>query len=105
MSMSLSTVYLILYWQKHSVENRYLENNSYSMIGFFQDDDNKPPKGVLTILPIMLSSVIMALLCYTGPELLASMAVPFKMNIEDGIFFGFLALLTASLMFPRMVAR
>lgn len=70
-----------------------------------QEDESKPPKGVLTILPIILSSIIMSLLCYTGPELLASMAVPFKMNIEDGIFYGFLALLTASLLFPRMVGR
>ncbi|XP_060564465.1 glycosylphosphatidylinositol anchor attachment 1 protein-like [Ruditapes philippinarum] len=68
-------------------------------------DFEDKPEGVITILPLMLSSVIMALLCYTGPELLSNMAVPFKMNIEDGIFFGFLALFTASLLFPRMVAR
>ncbi|WAR12524.1 GPAA1-like protein, partial [Mya arenaria] len=61
--------------------------------------------GVLSILPLVLSSTIMAVLSYTGPDVLASMAVPFKMNIEDGIFYGFLALFTASLFFPRMVAR
>ena len=37
--------------------------------------------------------------------MLAGMAVPFKMNIEDGIFFGYLALFTASLFFPKLVAR
>ncbi|XP_053401359.1 glycosylphosphatidylinositol anchor attachment 1 protein-like [Mercenaria mercenaria] len=63
------------------------------------------PVGVTTILPLLLSSFIMALLCYTGPDILSNMAVPFKMNIEDGIFFGFLALFTASMLFPRMVAR
>jgi hypothetical protein len=74
----------------------------FKLLHFLQEDK---PEGVITILPLMLSSVIMALLCYTGPELLSNMAVPFKMNIEDGIFFGFLALFTASLLFPRMVAR
>ncbi|KAL4235222.1 Glycosylphosphatidylinositol anchor attachment 1 protein [Mactra antiquata] len=68
-------------------------------------DMEDKPQGVLTILPLLLSSCIMAILCYTGPDILAGMAVPFKMNIEDGLFYGFLALFTASLLFPRMVAR
>jgi len=69
----------------------------------FQDEDR--PTGFMTIMPLLFSSVIMAILSYSGPEVLASFAVPFKMNIEDGVFFGFLALFTAALMFPKMVAR
>ncbi|XP_052231014.1 glycosylphosphatidylinositol anchor attachment 1 protein-like [Dreissena polymorpha] len=69
------------------------------------DDHDDRPSGVLSILPLVLSSVIMSVLCYTGPELLSSVAVPFKMNVEDGIFYGFIALFTASLMFPKMIAR
>ena len=68
----------------------------------FQEDR---PTGIMSVLPILFSSVLMALLCYTAPEILADMSGSMKMNIEDGIFYGVLALFTASLLFPRMVAR
>ena len=68
----------------------------------FQDER---PKGLISVIPILFSSVLMALLCYSGPDLLADMAVTMKMHVEEGIFYGVLALFTASLLFPKMVAR
>lgn len=92
--------------QKEKTEEKLDKDSLNKLVDEEPDLDMEDrPLGVMTILPIILSSVIMALLCYTGPDILSSMSVPFKMNIEDGIFFGFLALFTASMLFPRMVAR
>ncbi|KAL3859873.1 hypothetical protein ACJMK2_010062 [Sinanodonta woodiana] len=61
--------------------------------------------GILSTVPLLFSSTLMGLLCSMGPHLLASMSGSFRMHIEDGIFYGFLALFTASLIFPKMVGR
>ncbi|KAK3581097.1 hypothetical protein CHS0354_033886 [Potamilus streckersoni] len=70
-----------------------------------EEETFHPGSGILSTVPLLFSSTLMGLLCSMGPDLLASMSGSFRMNIEDGIFYGFLALFTASLIFPRMVRR
>ncbi|XP_021340708.1 glycosylphosphatidylinositol anchor attachment 1 protein-like [Mizuhopecten yessoensis] len=69
------------------------------------DDAAESPTGLLSILPLILISVLMGLLSYTGPEFITSVAPPIRMKIDDVITFGLMALFTASLLFPRMVGR
>ncbi|XP_060080129.1 glycosylphosphatidylinositol anchor attachment 1 protein-like [Ylistrum balloti] len=69
------------------------------------DDVAEPPTGLLSILPLILISMLMGVLSYTGPEFITSVAPPIRMKIDDVIAFGLMALFTASLLFPRMVGR
>lgn len=62
-------------------------------------------EGLITILPLMLFSFLMGVFCYTGPEFVTSIAPPFKIKVEDTVFFGLLALFTACLLLPRTVAK
>ena len=62
-------------------------------------------EGVVTILPLMLFSFLMGVFCFTGPEFVTSIAPPFRIKVEDTIFFGLLALFTACLLLPRTVAK
>ncbi|XP_033754624.1 glycosylphosphatidylinositol anchor attachment 1 protein-like [Pecten maximus] len=69
------------------------------------DDVAEPPTGLLSILPLILISMLMGVLSYTGPEFITSVAPPIRMKIDDVITFGLMALFTASLLFPRMIGR
>lgn len=69
------------------------------------EDVAEPPTGLLSILPLILISLLMGILSYTGPEFITSVAPPIRMKIDDVITFGLMALFTASLLFPRMIGR
>ena len=104
LSISSVLTYVLGAQKSHLIDMFWLRNKIIFKGLLFILQDEKPT-GFLTVVPILFSSVLMALLCYTGPDLLADLAVTMKMHVEEGVFYGFLALFTASLLFPKMVAR
>lgn len=68
-------------------------------------DEEAQRQGIVTILPLMLFSFLMGVFCYTGPEFVTNVAPPFRIKVEDTVFFGLLALFTACLLLPRTIAK
>ncbi|ESO90988.1 hypothetical protein LOTGIDRAFT_191474 [Lottia gigantea] len=58
--------------------------------------------GIVSIIPVIAISMLMASLAYTGPKLLTNVSHPFRLRPEDSLMFGLLALFCASVAFPKM---
>ncbi|XP_064599152.1 glycosylphosphatidylinositol anchor attachment 1 protein-like [Liolophura sinensis] len=57
------------------------------------------------IVPIILVSMVIGMLAYTGPNIFAASAQSFRLLTDDALTFGILALFLAGLFFPNIVAK
>lgn len=69
---------------------------------FFQDLQQST---WVQIVPIILVSLLIGLLAYTGPNIFAASAQSFRLLTDDALTFGILALFLAGLFFPNIVAK
>ncbi|KAK3085911.1 hypothetical protein FSP39_010424 [Pinctada imbricata] len=82
-----------------------MEAEEFSRALLEEQDETQTPVGVMSILPVILISLMMGVFSYVGPGIITGMAPPFRIKMEDTLFFGQLALYTASLLVPRMISR
>ncbi|CAG5134455.1 unnamed protein product [Candidula unifasciata] len=62
-------------------------------------------KGVLTILPVFLVSMLMGWMAHQGPELLTRIVPRFRIQTEDMIIYSLFAIFTAALAYPKLMTR
>lgn len=64
-----------------------------------------PTKGVQTILPVILVSMLMGWMACWGPELLTRIMPRFRIQTEDMIIYSLFAIFTAALAYPKLMTR
>ncbi|GFR89960.1 glycosylphosphatidylinositol anchor attachment 1 protein [Elysia marginata] len=69
------------------------------------DVNNPANQSVLSIVPIVLVSLLLAWMAHQGPELLMRIMPRFRIHTEDMVIYSMLAIFTAALMYPKMMIR
>lgn len=69
------------------------------------DPNNPANRGVLSITPIILVSLLLAWMAHQGPELLMRVMPKFRIHTEEMVIYSMLAIFTAALMYPKMMIR
>lgn len=70
-----------------------------------EEDIGLGNKGVMSVMPVLLISVLLGWLAYQGPELLTRIMPRFRIHTEDMILYSMLAIYTAALLYPKLMIR
>ncbi|XP_059141219.1 glycosylphosphatidylinositol anchor attachment 1 protein-like [Physella acuta] len=70
-----------------------------------EDEKPKSSKGVTTIVPVILISLLLSWMAHQGPELLTHIMPKFRIQTEDVFAYSLVAIFTAALVYPKLMKR